>query len=72
MECRLIHICDQCPGWSQLERSDPEMPVDYLCQITHLRAKAFGIGTHSIEEMGIRSPDDEGVAWKPQEHGVNP
>jgi len=72
MECRLIHICDQCPGWSQLERSDPGMPVDYLCQITHLRAKAFGMGTHSIDGMRNWSPDDDGAGWKPQKQGLNP
>jgi radical SAM protein with 4Fe4S-binding SPASM domain len=42
--CDLIGICDQCPGWSQLESGDPEIPVDYLCQVAHLRAEAFGIG----------------------------
>lgn len=72
MECRLIHICDQCPGWSQLERSDPGMPIDYLCQITRMRAKAFGIGTHSIEERHIWLPDGEDAGWKAQEQGVNP
>ena len=40
----LRFICDQCPGWSQLEYGDPEIPVDYLCQVAHLRAEAFGIG----------------------------
>lgn len=43
-DCDLIHVCDQCPGWSQLEHGDPEVPVDYLCQVTHLRAEAFGVG----------------------------
>lgn len=42
-DCDLISICDQCPGWSQLEYNDPETPLDYLCQIAHLRAEAFGI-----------------------------
>ena len=72
LECRLIHVCDQCPGWSQLERTDPGMPLDYLCQITHLRAEAFGLTTHSMDRMGIWSPDGEGAAGKVQEQGVNP
>jgi radical SAM protein with 4Fe4S-binding SPASM domain len=42
--CDLRSICDQCPGWSQLESGDPEVPVDYLCDIAHLRAEAYGIG----------------------------
>ncbi len=39
--CDLNSLCDQCPGWAQLENGHPEEPVDYLCQITQLRAEAF-------------------------------
>jgi radical SAM protein with 4Fe4S-binding SPASM domain len=39
--CELISLCGQCPGWAQLENGDPESPVEYLCQIAHLRAKVF-------------------------------
>jgi len=39
--CELISLCGQCPGWAWLENSDPEAPVEYLCQIAHLRAAAF-------------------------------
>jgi radical SAM protein with 4Fe4S-binding SPASM domain len=42
-DCGLTSICDQCPGWSQLEWGDQETPVEYLCQVAHLRAEAFGI-----------------------------
>lgn len=41
--CPLISLCGQCPGWAQLEHGDPEEPVDYLCQVAHLRARAFGV-----------------------------
>ncbi|HIC91723.1 MAG TPA: radical SAM protein [Syntrophaceae bacterium] len=41
--CDLFSLCDQCPGWAQLENNNIEMPVKYLCQIAHLRAEAFGI-----------------------------
>ena len=37
--CELLSLCGQCPGWAQLEHGDPEIPVDYLCQIAHLRMK---------------------------------
>ncbi len=39
--CDLISLCGQCPGWAQLENGDPESPVEYFCQIAHLRAKVF-------------------------------
>jgi radical SAM protein with 4Fe4S-binding SPASM domain len=41
--CRLISLCGQCPGWAELENRDQETPVDYLCRIAHLRAKAFNL-----------------------------
>jgi len=37
--CRLFSLCSQCPGWAEIENNDGEKPVDYLCEITHLRAK---------------------------------
>ena len=47
VHCDLRWICDQCPGWSQLEHGDPEIPVDFLCEVTHLRAEAYGIGARN-------------------------
>jgi len=41
--CRLRQLCDQCPGWAQLENGNEELPVDYLCRIAHLRAQALGL-----------------------------
>ncbi len=43
--CELIALCGQCPGWAQLEHGDQEEPVDYLCQVAHQRAAAFGLHT---------------------------
>jgi len=40
--CSLISICGQCPGWSYIEHGDEYTKVDYLCQMTHLRAEKFG------------------------------
>ena len=42
--CDLSAICNQCPGWAQLESGDPEASVDFLCAVTRLRAEAYGIG----------------------------
>jgi len=35
--CNLHVLCGQCPGWAQLEHGDMEKPVEYLCQVGHLR-----------------------------------
>ncbi len=40
-KCDLISICGQCPGWSFLEHGNWDTPVEYLCEIAHLRAQAF-------------------------------
>ena len=47
VRCDLRWICDQCPGWAQLECGDPEIPVEYLCEVAHLRAAAYGIGARN-------------------------
>lgn len=43
LRCDLISICGQCPAWSQMEHGDSQTPVEYLCQVAHLRAEAFGL-----------------------------
>ena len=40
--CDIISLCGQCPGIAQLENGNPELMVNYLCQIAHLRATEFG------------------------------
>ena len=40
--CAIARTCDSCPGWSDLEHGDLETPVDYLCEVNHARAAAFG------------------------------
>ncbi len=37
-DCELRGICNVCPAWSTLENGTPEKPVEFLCQVTHLRA----------------------------------
>jgi radical SAM protein with 4Fe4S-binding SPASM domain len=39
--CDLVYLCDNCPGWAQLETGDPESSVDFLCKIAQLRARVF-------------------------------
>jgi radical SAM protein with 4Fe4S-binding SPASM domain len=36
--CTVNALCTQCPGWSQAVYGDSETPVDYVCEIGHLRA----------------------------------
>lgn len=48
--CELIALCGQCPGWAQMESGEQEDPVEYLCQIAHLRAEAFGLNRSTTGE----------------------
>jgi hypothetical protein len=36
-------MCGMCPAHAQLECLDAEIPIDFLCQVAHLRAYTFGI-----------------------------
>jgi len=40
--CRLKSMCGMCPANSELECADAEAPVDFLCQVAHLRAYVLG------------------------------
>ncbi len=36
-------MCGMCPANSELECRDAEAPVEFLCEVAHLRAYAFGL-----------------------------
>lgn len=48
--CDKVMLCRRCPAWSELENGNPEIPVDYACQIAHLRWETFGQGAHNISD----------------------
>ena len=41
-ECRITSVCSTCPATGELENGDPESPVEFLCEVAHLRATALG------------------------------
>jgi radical SAM protein with 4Fe4S-binding SPASM domain len=43
ISCELRSMCGMCPANGVLECGDAEEPVDFLCQVAHLRAYAFEI-----------------------------
>jgi len=45
VQCDLLFLCGQCPGWSQLEHGpyDSARPVRYLHDVAALRTQAFGL-----------------------------
>jgi radical SAM protein with 4Fe4S-binding SPASM domain len=41
--CEIKALCGMCPANGFLENRDCEEPVDFLCRVAHLRAKAIGL-----------------------------
>jgi len=41
-DCHLRAICSACAATSELENGDPEAPVEFFCEVAHLRAHAVG------------------------------
>jgi len=41
--CGIMAMCGMCPANGELENGDPESPVDFLCRVAHLRARAMSI-----------------------------
>ena len=42
-QCELKPLCGQCPGWSFIEHGETQKPVDYLCQVAHLRYESLEV-----------------------------
>ena len=47
--CKIQSLCSMCPANGELENGDPESPVEFLCQVAHLRAYALG---YAVPEHG--------------------
>jgi radical SAM protein with 4Fe4S-binding SPASM domain len=56
--CQIQSLCSMCPANGELENGDQESPVEFLCQVAHLRAYALG---HEVPEHGDCSCCEGGV-----------
>jgi radical SAM protein with 4Fe4S-binding SPASM domain len=43
INCEIKSMCGMCPANGVLEGGGPETPVDFLCQVAHLRAHVLGL-----------------------------
>jgi radical SAM protein with 4Fe4S-binding SPASM domain len=50
VHCEIKAMCGMCPANGELESRDAEEPVDFLCRVAHLRAKALGLPIKSHGE----------------------
>ena len=55
--CQIQSLCSMCPANGELENGDAESPVEFLCQVAHLRAYALGL---DVPEHGDCSCCSEG------------
>ena len=42
VQCRIQSLCGMCPANGEMENGDRESPVEFLCNVAHLRAAAVG------------------------------
>jgi radical SAM protein with 4Fe4S-binding SPASM domain len=42
VDCQIKAVCGMCPANGELENGHAEKPVDFLCQVAHLRAQVMG------------------------------
>lgn len=57
IRCRIRSVCSMCPANGELENGDPESPVDFLCEVAHLRAMALGFEVPEHGECELCSGD---------------
>ena len=43
VQCRIQSLCSMCPANGELENGDRESPVEFLCEVAHLRAAVIGV-----------------------------
>jgi radical SAM protein with 4Fe4S-binding SPASM domain len=43
VQCRIQSLCGMCPANGEMENGDRESPVEFLCNVAHLRAAAIGV-----------------------------
>jgi radical SAM protein with 4Fe4S-binding SPASM domain len=43
VQCRIQSLCGMCPANGELENGDRESPVEFLCNVAHLRAGVVGV-----------------------------
>ena len=58
--CHIKTFCSMCPANGELENGDPESPVDFLCQVAHLRAYTLAYAVPHHDTNHTKCPNCEG------------
>ena len=62
--CRITSLCSMCAANGELENGDAEKPVNFLCQVAHLRAFALGLEVPEHGDCACCSGGTEHTALK--------
>lgn len=54
-QCSLVTLCGNCPAWAYMEQGNPEVPTDFQCSVTYLRAQALGILNEGKETNNVKA-----------------
>lgn len=79
--CDIAHLCDNCPGFSQLENGDEQGAVEFLCRSAHLKAHAMKVphkcdikhfvyqskGSSNQQKKQTSYSEEEGRLQKPEQ-----
>ena len=57
--CRIRSVCSMCPANGELENGDAESPVDFLCEVAHLRATVLGFEVPEHGECEFCRPGEK-------------
>ena len=58
INCRIQSLCGMCAANAEMENGDKETPVDFLCQVAHLRAMVIGNEISPHGECGFCAGGD--------------
>ena len=59
VSCRLHAVCSMCPANGELENGDPESPVNFFCEVAHLRAMVLGLAVPEHGECEFCADGDQ-------------
>jgi radical SAM protein with 4Fe4S-binding SPASM domain len=69
--CRITTLCSMCAANGELEGGHPEQPVEFLCQIAHLRAFALGIEVPAHGECSCCAGGDQHASLRQSAQRIN-
>ena len=74
--CGIQTLCGMCPANGELENGDAEEPVEFLCQVAHLRAETLGVpvpehGTCNFCATGARHAEVASAAERVRNREIN-